>query len=95
MAAMEGALTNAGILLNILSYEGPGHWLFVSPVSKLWKELYHNEQLDAAPLRGSYPHADIRLTAYGAAFRSPSRLHLACEIISVVSCCSYYIEKNE
>jgi hypothetical protein len=77
MTAMAQALSNEGILQLILSYEGPGSWLFISPVCKLWKHWY--EQLDPVPLRESYPHADIRLTAYGAAFESLSRLRLACE----------------
>ena len=76
MAAMEEVLSDAGILQHIFSYE-VGSWLFISPVCKLWKHWY--EQLDPAPLQVPYPHADIRLTTYGAVFRSPSRLKLACE----------------
>eukprot|EP00953_Heterococcus_sp_UTEX-ZZ885_P006599 4029-Heterococcus_DN1.PRE.3 len=76
---MEEALTNAGILKIILSYEGSGSWLFIPPVSKLWKQCY--EQLDVAPLQRCYPeaHVTIRLTAYGAAFRSLSRFQMACK----------------
>jgi hypothetical protein len=77
MAAMEEALTNAGILLHILSYEGPGSWLFVSPVSKLWKQCY--EQLDPAYVREGYPHATMQSSLFGEAFQSPSRLRWACE----------------
>jgi hypothetical protein len=79
MAAMEEALTNAGILQIIFSYEGPGSWLFIPPVCQLWKQCY--EKVDPAPLQRSYPeaHVTIRLTAYGAAFRSLSRFHMACE----------------
>jgi hypothetical protein len=74
---MEEALSNAGILLHIFSYEGPGSWLFFSPVCKLWKQLY--EQLDAVPLQKIYPNPTIRLTAYETVFQSPQRLQLACE----------------
>jgi hypothetical protein len=74
---MEEALSNAGILQYIFSYEGPGSWLFISPVCKLWKELY--EQLNPAPLQASYPHANIHTTAFECVFQSPSRLRLACE----------------
>jgi hypothetical protein len=77
MTAMEEALSNAGILHIIFTYEGAGRWLFIPPVCKLWKQCY--EQLDPTPLHASYPQATIRLTAYGAVFRSPSRLQLACE----------------
>jgi hypothetical protein len=77
MTAMEEALSNAGILQIIFTYEGAGRWLFIPPVCKLWKQCY--EQLDPAPLRESYPQATIRLTAYGAVFQSPSRLQSACE----------------
>jgi hypothetical protein len=33
-------LRQAGVLQRVLDYVGPGHWLFVSAVSKLWKDLY-------------------------------------------------------
>jgi hypothetical protein len=74
---MEEALSNAGILQNIFSYAGPGTWLFVGPVRKLWKHWYM--QLDPAPLLQSFPDATIHTTMYGAAFRSLARFHLSCE----------------
>jgi hypothetical protein len=79
MTAMEEALSNAGILQIIFSYEGPGSWLFIPPVSKLWKQWY--EQLDVAHLQRCYPeaHVTIRSTAYGSAFRSLSRFQMACK----------------
>jgi hypothetical protein len=75
MTAMQEALTNAGILQIIFSYEGPGSWLFIPLVCKLWKQCY--EQLDPTPLHRSYPQSTIRLTTYGAVFGSPSRLTAA------------------
>jgi hypothetical protein len=33
-------LRQVGILKRVLDYVGPGHWYFVSTVSKLWKDLY-------------------------------------------------------
>jgi hypothetical protein len=74
---MEEALSNTGILQNILSYAGPGTWLFVGTVSKLWKQLY--EQVDPAPLLRSFPDATVHTTMYGAAFRSLARFPLACD----------------
>jgi hypothetical protein len=68
---MEEALSNAGVLQIIFFYDGFGSWLFIPPVSKLWKQCY--EQLDVAPLQSCYPEA------HGAAFRSLSRFHMACE----------------
>jgi hypothetical protein len=77
MAARQEVLSNAGILLLIFSYDGPGSWLFISPVCKLWKQLY--EQLDPVRLQKIYPHATIQLTAYGNALQSPSRLQMSCD----------------
>jgi hypothetical protein len=39
-AGAENPLVNLGILQNVLSYVGPGHCLFVKPVSKRWKDMY-------------------------------------------------------
>jgi hypothetical protein len=36
----HGPLLEPGILQRVLSFVGPGHWLFVATVSRLWKELY-------------------------------------------------------
>eukprot|EP00953_Heterococcus_sp_UTEX-ZZ885_P019934 11136-Heterococcus_DN1.PRE.1 len=74
---MKRVLSNAEILQNILSYAGPGCWLFISPVCKVWKQLY--EQVDAAALLEDYPDASIRMTAYECVFQSVSCLQLACE----------------
>jgi hypothetical protein len=75
--AVEEALSNAGILQNIFAYQGPGSWLFLSPVSKLWKQWY--ERLDPTSLRASCRNANIHSTMYGEVFRSPSRFRMACE----------------
>jgi hypothetical protein len=77
MTASEEALTNAGILLHILSYEGIGSWLFLSPVCKMWKQCY--EQLDPAAMRQVYPDANLKWSTSRGAFQSPSRLRFACE----------------
>ena len=39
-AASSNPLFNPSILQIVLSYVGPGHCLFVAPVSKWWFELY-------------------------------------------------------
>ena len=77
MTASERALSDASILQRIMGCAGPGSWIFFSPVSKLWKQCY--EQVDAAALQKVYPGATIHMTAYEAAFSSPSCIQLACE----------------
>jgi hypothetical protein len=64
-------------LQHILMCAGPGGWIFLSPVSKLWNQCYG--QIDAAALQKLYPGATIHTTAYGYALRSPSCLRWACE----------------
>jgi hypothetical protein len=39
-ADSRNPLQQAGILLRVLDYVGPGHWCFVAEVSSLWRELY-------------------------------------------------------
>eukprot|EP00953_Heterococcus_sp_UTEX-ZZ885_P015514 8731-Heterococcus_DN1.PRE.2 len=49
--ASERALSDIGVLRQVFSHLGQGYWLFASPVSKLWKELY--EQLQPPPVPAS------------------------------------------
>jgi hypothetical protein len=81
-------LLEAGILQRVLSYVGPGHWLFLSTVSSLWRALYarvanreltrlsYNDDPEAEEEEGSFicvPH----MTLYSAVFSSSSRVQLA------------------
>ena len=74
MLASERALANASVLQNIFSYAGLGCWLFIPPVSKLWKLLYKASHRCEDEL-----YIGIHLTAYEAVFQSPSCVQLACE----------------
>jgi hypothetical protein len=38
--ATSSLLLNAGALQHVFGYVGPGHYLFIAPVSKEWKEMY-------------------------------------------------------
>jgi hypothetical protein len=81
-------LDDAGILLHVLSTLGPGHHLFISPVSKAWRESY--ERVASVQIAGiTYlfeygEQATLHLvtsqtTLCSAAFASASRVNLAYE----------------
>eukprot|EP00953_Heterococcus_sp_UTEX-ZZ885_P015096 8501-Heterococcus_DN1.PRE.1 len=64
-AVDNNPLQSVDILRRVLSYVGPGHGLFLSSVSTLWRDLYCRV-------------ASRTMTLYGSAF-SPSRVKLAHE----------------
>jgi hypothetical protein len=39
-ASSSNPLRNSGILNHILSFAGPGHWLFLGAVSSFWRDVY-------------------------------------------------------
>jgi hypothetical protein len=39
-ADSSNLLSQVGILQQVLSYVGPGHWWYVPPVCSLWRDLY-------------------------------------------------------
>jgi hypothetical protein len=51
-SASERALRDIGVLQQVFSHLGQGYWLFASPVSKLWKELYEHLQPPPVPFFG-------------------------------------------
>jgi hypothetical protein len=71
-------LSNAGVLQNVLSFVGRGHWCFVAAVNSDWCRAY-GQLLD--DIRSAQPGADqqssVRETFHSAVFASPSRLRLA------------------
>jgi hypothetical protein len=77
-------LQEVGILQRVFSYVGPGHWLFLSTVSALWKELDCSVGDKIMQKKG---YMDIKqqftcvaqMTLYSAGFASPSRVRLANE----------------
>jgi hypothetical protein len=84
--ASERALSDIGVLRQVFSHLGQGYWLFASPVSKLWKELY--EQLQPQPVPASslpfwvvlQRNQDcIQTTSFEAAFQSAASVREACE----------------
>jgi hypothetical protein len=77
-------LEDAGILLHVLNILGPGHHLFISAVSKAWREIY--ERVDSVQKIGSarkYWTDAVRVTVTpkmtlcSAIFASASRVKLA------------------
>eukprot|EP00953_Heterococcus_sp_UTEX-ZZ885_P009893 5794-Heterococcus_DN1.PRE.1 len=69
-------LDDAGILLHILNILGPGHHLFISAVSKAWREGY--EKVASVRMSGLHAIAS-QTTLWSAAFASASRVILAHE----------------
>jgi hypothetical protein len=85
-ASAATPLDNAGILLHVLTKLGPGHHLFISAVSKAWKDGYERVgSIQIAELTyKSYDEADLcticpDTTLCSAAFASPASLKLAHE----------------
>jgi hypothetical protein len=76
-------LENAGILLHVLSILGPGHHLFISAVSKAWRESYKRVGSVQMPELIYYGNGVVTLctlrpktTLYSAVFASASRVKL-------------------
>jgi hypothetical protein len=76
-------LRQAGILQQMLDYVGPGHWYFVSTVSKLRKDLYEKV---ASHRTAAYSYENgcfhfftciCKMTLYSSIFASPARVGLA------------------
>jgi hypothetical protein len=67
----------AGIVQKILDYVGPGHWLFISTVSKLYRDLYKKVKSQHVVSRGRKGVADSNMTLFSSVCASPSRLRLA------------------
>jgi hypothetical protein len=81
-------LDNAGILLYVLSILGPGQHLFISAVSKGWRELYQRvpdvKMAEMPHYTGGEDQTLLRMvttqtTLSSAAFASASTVRLACE----------------
>jgi hypothetical protein len=80
----RNALLDLGILQNVLYYVGPGHRLFMAPVSKQWNETYiavDSQQLTVYNESGRrcIITCDGQMTMYSSVFTSPSRVQLAHE----------------
>jgi hypothetical protein len=82
-ADSSNPLHQAGILHRVLSYVGPGYWLFISEVSSLWRELYvklANLSVDTVWFRAfckSKRTCTAHMTLYSSVFASPSRVRHA------------------
>jgi hypothetical protein len=77
-------LRQAGILLNILAFVGPGHWYFISAVSKLWKDLYEKVKSERTAiviyydvLFGGWFNCTPQMTLFSSVCASSSRVRLA------------------
>eukprot|EP00953_Heterococcus_sp_UTEX-ZZ885_P036531 18804-Heterococcus_DN1.PRE.1 len=73
----------AGIVQHVLDHVGPGHWYFISTVSKLFKDCYERVETDVLLTDGyrSGLHADVitcvpQMTLYSSIFSSSSRVSL-------------------
>jgi hypothetical protein len=84
-AGNDNPLALADALQNVLSYVGPGHCLFVAPVSKWWSEIYAalpSRQLKVYNVFNQEIKSIIcvpQMTLYSSVFSSPSRVMLAHE----------------
>jgi hypothetical protein len=75
-------LLDPGILHMVLSYIGPGHCLFMAPVSKLWNGIYAtlgSQQLTVAIEWWSESSINCgpQMTLFSSMFASPSRVNFA------------------
>jgi hypothetical protein len=83
-ADSSNPLLDLGILQNVLSYIGPGHRLFIAPVSKCWNDTYiavKSQQLTVCDESG-FPYietCDPQMTLYSSVLASPARVQLAHE----------------
>jgi hypothetical protein len=79
------SLLAPGVLQIMLSYVGPGHHLFMAPISKSWKDMYaavNSQQLTVFDER-SRDRIITRvpqMTLYSAVFASPARVKLAHDV---------------
>jgi hypothetical protein len=69
-------------LQRVLDYVGPGHWFFLSSVSKLWRDLY--ERVQSQRMASLVSKAEVvavsttsKMTLFSSIFASPSRVSLA------------------
>jgi hypothetical protein len=76
-AVISSPLLDFGILQNVLSYVGPGHYLFVAAISKWWKELY--AALETQQLTVLSEYSRERVITCNPKSASPSRVKLAHE----------------
>jgi hypothetical protein len=75
-------LEDPHILKNVMSYVGPGHWLFLSTVSKAWLELYLTLESVKVCRMGMFHEYQVLTcvphhTTCAAVFASASRVKLA------------------
>jgi hypothetical protein len=83
---LASPLDDAGILLHVLNSLGPGHHLFISAVSKAWRDSYErvaSVQMAGIPrehsVQASLHTIASHTTLCSAAFASPTRIKLAHE----------------
>jgi Ankyrin repeats (3 copies) len=75
-------LLHLGVLRSVLSFIGPGHHLFVTPVCKWWKQVYYalgSQQLPACLSTGRKIIFTCvpQMMLFSSVFTSPSRVQLA------------------
>jgi hypothetical protein len=83
-AVISSPLLDFGVLQNVLSYVGPGHYVFVAAVSKWWKEMYAALGSQQLTVLSEYSRERVitcnpETTLCSSVFASPSRVKLAHE----------------
>jgi hypothetical protein len=81
-SSKRNPLQEVGVLQNVLTSVGPGHWFYLAAVCRLWRDLY--AQLPPAEV-AAYAReglkdrisCDAYMTLYSAVFTSPARVSLA------------------
>jgi hypothetical protein len=78
-------LCQTGVLQRVLSYVGPGHWIFLSTVSSLWREWY-SRVADRTIQTRQFEFGDCietadftcvpQMTLFSSIFASPARVRL-------------------
>jgi hypothetical protein len=69
-------LSEAGILERVLSFV-PKQWLFLAPVSSLWRSVYTRLAAGEVQSVDAYGTVSTCVTLYSSVFASPSRVRLA------------------
>jgi hypothetical protein len=78
-SASESCNPEGGVLQRVLCYVGPGHWLFLSTVSSLWRDLYSKLAAIEMVINrcGETITCVPQMTLYSSVFASPARVRLA------------------
>eukprot|EP00953_Heterococcus_sp_UTEX-ZZ885_P000722 908-Heterococcus_DN1.PRE.5 len=82
LSSNRNPLQEVGVLQNVLTSVGPGHWFYLAAVCRLWRDLYAQlapveVAVDARDGHKDRISCDAHMTIYNAVFTSPARVRLA------------------